>query len=125
MKRKLVVKPKVCSRALGVPIERINSTPTSTDTVANTIVTAGSSGADNNGPAIMRACEQILQRLKPIREANPDDTWEQLIEKAYAERVNLSAFGFTDVAEVNFDFQNNKGHCFEYFTFGAGVVEVC
>jgi len=83
---------QVCSRAWGVPIEKINSTPTSPDTVANAIVTAGSTGTDNSGPAVIDACQQIIERLKPLRQANPDDTWEQIIEKAHNERINLRSF---------------------------------
>ncbi len=65
---------QVCSRALGVPVDKIHTTKTSTETIANTTVTAGSTGADLNGPAIVKACEQINARLKPVKEKNPSES---------------------------------------------------
>jgi len=35
-----------------------------------------------------------------------------------------SAFGFNDVATVDFNVEKNKGIAFEYFTYAAGAVEV-
>ncbi len=117
---------QVCSRALGVPIEKIHSNYNSTDTVANATVTAASTGADINGPAVIKACNQIVERLKPIKEANPEGSWEEWVGKAYADCINLSAFGYYGDGDhkIDFDMMTKKGTSFEYATFGAGVVEV-
>ena len=116
---------QVCSRALGVPIEKIHTHNTSTETVVNTTVTAGSTGSDFNGAAIIDACKQILNRLEPIKKQDPDGSWEDWIGMAYAEKINLSAFGFYGPENpIDYDFATQKGRSFTYFSYGAGCVEV-
>jgi hypothetical protein len=40
------------------------------------------------------ACETILKRLKPFKEANPNGKWVDWVKAAYCGRVSLSATGF-------------------------------
>lgn len=40
------------------------------------------------------ACEKILERLRPIREANPKGSWEDWVGAAWFDRISLSATGF-------------------------------
>lgn len=94
-----------------------------------------------SGMATLDACQQILERLKPIREALPEDaTLQQIAEKAFFERVDLSAHGYfaLDNSRCGFDWtiekpesfpddapQNSwKGHPFNYFTQGCTFSEV-
>jgi len=35
-----------------------------------------------------------MNRLEPIKEANPEGTWEDWVTKAYFKRISLSATGF-------------------------------
>lgn len=42
----------------------------------------------------MKACETILNRLKPIRDSLGADTkWEDLVENAYLQQIDLQAIG--------------------------------
>ncbi|XP_039283580.1 xanthine dehydrogenase [Nilaparvata lugens] len=115
---------QVASRALGIPVDLIHISETSTDKVPNTSATAASSGSDLNGMAILYACETLLERLKPYKEANPKGTWKDWVHKAFFDRVSLSAAGFYKTPDIGYNFQNNTGMAFSYFTYGAAVSEV-
>ncbi|XP_011180964.1 xanthine dehydrogenase [Zeugodacus cucurbitae] len=114
-----------CARALGIPTELIHIAETATDKVPNTSPTAASVGSDLNGMAVLDACEKINQRLKPIKEANPKDTWQEWISKAYFARVGLSASGFYKMPDVGDDPKTNpNARCYNYYTNGVGVSVV-
>lgn len=112
------------SRALGIPIERIHIAETGTDKVPNTSATAASSGSDLNGMAVLDACNKLNERLAPLKEKNPNDTWDQLISRAYFQRVSLSATGFHATPDIGYDIETNKGTAFNYFTYGTACSEV-
>ncbi len=113
---------QVASKALGVPHEIIHLTETSTHSVPNTTETGGSTGTDLNGLAVIDACETLNKRLKSYRK--PEKSWKEAITDAYTDRVNLSSVGFFDWSRVDYDFESNKGNFSDYWTYGAGCVQV-
>ncbi|XP_046415103.1 xanthine dehydrogenase isoform X1 [Neodiprion fabricii] len=115
---------QVASRVLKVNPEKIHITETATDKVPNTSATAASAGSDLNGMAVMNACTQIVDRLKPIMSANPGGTWEDWINMAYMQRISLSATGFYATPDVGYSFETNSGNPFNYFTYGTACSEV-
>jgi xanthine dehydrogenase large subunit len=115
---------QVAATALGVPLERVRLAPTRTDKVPNTSATAASAGADLNGGAVKHACEQILGRLKEVRAAHPDLSWEELVRLAYHERIQLWAAGFYKTEGLSWDVTTMTGSPFKYFAYGAAVSEV-
>ena len=117
---------QVASRVLAVDISKIHIIDTSTETIANTTPTGGSSGTDLNGFAVINACKKLVEVLDPIRQQFPDDTWEQVVEKAYFSKGQLSAFGFYNSSPLDYDEKTDEGSVFNYLTFGVGcsVVEV-
>ncbi|KAJ3105387.1 hypothetical protein HDU97_008141 [Phlyctochytrium planicorne] len=115
---------QIAAQAFNVPVEKVHLSETSTNTVPNTSATAASVSSDINGMAILDACTQIMKRLEPIREANPGATWEQIVSKAYFERVNLSANGFYKTPDLSYDWATNTGRMFSYFTYGGACTEV-
>uniref|UniRef100_H2YN15 Xanthine dehydrogenase/oxidase n=1 Tax=Ciona savignyi TaxID=51511 RepID=H2YN15_CIOSA len=119
---------QVASTCLGIPASRIHISSTSTETVPNTSPTAASVGSDINGMAIKEACEKILGRLKPLRENLAELSWDDLIMKAYLERISLSATGFYKTPDIYCNWDQKSGECFgrpfDYFTYGAAVSEV-
>lgn len=117
---------QVAAKVLGIPLEFIHISETSTDKVPNTSPTAASMGSDLNGAATFDACMKINKRLEPIKKANPDATWKEWILKAYFERISLSATGYYKVSDLNYDEENNIGRKYDYYTNGVGVslVEV-
>ena len=117
---------QVAARVLSVDINKIHIIDTSTETIANTTPTGGSSGTDLNGFAVINACEKLLEVLDPIRKQFPEDSWEQVVQKAYFSKGQLSAFGFYNSSPLNYDDRTDEGSVFHYLTFGVGctVVEV-
>ncbi|KAJ1569585.1 hypothetical protein HK405_000661 [Cladochytrium tenue] len=107
-----------------VIILQVHLSETSTVTVANASATAASFSSDLNGMAVLDACTQILDRLKPIKLANPESSWKEIVNKAYFERINLSANGFFKVPDLTYDWATNTGRMFSYFTYGAACAEV-
>ncbi|TRY30137.1 xanthine dehydrogenase molybdopterin binding subunit [Aliiglaciecola sp. M165] len=134
---------QIVAHEFGLPIEHIEVTSTRTDKVPNTSPTAASSGTDINGKAAQNACITIKKRLaecfaKPLG-LNPDEVifeqqhlrcgehqipFVELVQKAYIERVSLSANGFYKTPKIHYDRETGKGRPFFYFANGAAVSEV-
>ncbi|KAI8902934.1 molybdopterin binding aldehyde oxidase/xanthine dehydrogenase [Globomyces pollinis-pini] len=115
---------QIVAHAFEIPFERVFLSETRTDICANTSATAASVSSDLNGMALQNACEQILDRLKPLREKNPTFTWEKLVKTAYMERINLCANGFYRTPDLSYDWATNEGRMFSYFTYGVACTEV-
>ncbi|KAK5112105.1 hypothetical protein LTR62_004447 [Meristemomyces frigidus] len=115
----------IAAEALGVALENVFISETATNTVANTSSTAASASSDLNGYAIWNACEQLNERLAPIREQlGPDATMKQLAHAAYFDRINLSANGFYKTPDIGYVWGPNTGQMFFYFTQGVAAAEV-
>ena len=86
--------------------------------VPNATATGGSTGTDLNGAAVMNACRQIAQHLRPLRlnftlnqfskenygrESSPKASWEEIIGKAYQTRTQLAAFGFYNTSPLDYE----------------------
>nr|AAA29022.1 xanthine dehydrogenase (Xdh) [Drosophila pseudoobscura] len=113
------------ARALGIPIELIHISETATDKVPNTSPTAASVGSDLNGMAVLDACEKLNKRLAPIKEALPQGTWQEWINKAYFDRVSLSATGFYAMPGIGYHPETNpNARTYSYYTNGVGISVV-
>jgi xanthine dehydrogenase large subunit len=96
-----------------------------------------------NGAAVVDACEQLLDRLRPVAAAvlacAPDVvqfvngnvlggqrsiSFAALCEAAYKQRVPLFAQGFYRTPDLHFDPAAGRGKPFHYFVYGAAVSEV-
>ncbi|XP_004451136.2 xanthine dehydrogenase/oxidase isoform X2 [Dasypus novemcinctus] len=115
---------QVASRALDIPTSKIHISETSTNTVPNASPTAASVSTDLNGQAVVKACETILERLKPIKKKNPHGSWEEWVKAAYENSVSLSATGFYSTPDLNYSFETNSGKAFHYFSYGVACSEV-
>ncbi|MFI6680016.1 xanthine dehydrogenase molybdopterin binding subunit [Kribbella sp. NPDC050470] len=135
---------QVAATTLGLPLTRVRLAPTRTDKVPNTSATAASSGADLNGAAIKNACEQILDRLAQVAGGrlgiSPHDVrfadgqvssltgdsvpWEEIINSAYHQRVQLWAAGFYRTEGLHWDPNAMRGEPFKYFAYGVAAAEV-
>jgi xanthine dehydrogenase large subunit len=133
----------VVAEELNIPLSRVRITSTATDKVPNASPTAGSTGTDLNGMAAVDAARQIKRRLcefaannwrvheeevifehDAIRVGSHVISWHELTEKAYGDRVPLSATGFYKTPHISWDRKQGKGNPYLYFTFGAAVAEV-
>ncbi|GGI43641.1 xanthine dehydrogenase large subunit [Agromyces flavus] len=137
---------QVAATALGVRMSAVRLAPTRTDKVPNTSATAASSGADLNGAAVKHACDQIRERLVPVAAdllgvaaedvrfeggkvsgPDPDGTslgFDELVEAAYARRVQLFAAGFYRTEGLGWEPGTMQGTPFKYFAYGVAASEV-
>jgi xanthine dehydrogenase molybdopterin binding subunit len=142
----------IAARELGLTPDRIRVMPTSTDKVPNTSATAASSGTDLNGAAVRNACRELASRLRPVAAAllaektgeavvpekidftnnsvsaeaggMPRATFSEVIQRAYIQRISLSASGYYATPGISWDRARGRGKPFHYFAVGAAVSEV-
>ncbi len=67
---------QIAARALGVSVERVHVSETSTTTVPNASPTAASASSDMYGMAVLHACEQLQERLAPYYTATANKVGE-------------------------------------------------
>ena len=124
---------QIAAECFGIPHELVMINETSTSTVANSTPTAASMSTDLYGMAVLNACHQIAERLKPIRaRLGAGADWKSVVQGAYMDRVDLSAHGFHCVAldRCGYDWKKEcadnaeRGHPYNYFTLGVGCAEV-
>ncbi len=134
----------IAASTLGVPLDRIRMMPPRTDKVPNTSATAASAGTDLNGAAVLDACQQLRERLRPVAAGllNADPAavvfengfvraagvsvlpFAQLCAEAYRQRIPLFAQGFYRTPEIHYDPKTGRGTPFYYYAYGAAVSEV-
>ncbi len=136
----------VAAEIFSIDKSKIKIETTNTTRVANTSPTAASSAADLNGKATELACKNLVGRLVEFVknefgfsasnkiefkdglifcDGNKVDlSWNELIQRAFFKRVNLSAHAHYAVPGIFFDKDKNKGNAFAYYSFGTAVVEV-
>lgn len=82
---------QVVAFTLGIPLEMVAVTGFSTTIAANRSITAGSIGSELVCLAAKKACEKILERMRPIREKMPaSTTWVEIVRKAWSESIDLT-----------------------------------
>jgi|LakMenEpi03Aug12_release.lakeMendotaPanAssembly.Ray.scaffolds.fasta_scaffold16747_7 xanthine dehydrogenase molybdopterin binding subunit/xanthine dehydrogenase small subunit len=141
----------VAMRELGLPAEAFRLMPTATDKVPNTSATAASSGSDLNGAAVAAACAELRRRLAPVAarllsaegvETTPEEVcfarggvhargrpaplvpFPRVCQRAYVERISLSATGYHRTEDIHWDRARGAGRPFKYFAGGVAVSEV-
>ncbi|MDJ0683196.1 MAG: xanthine dehydrogenase molybdopterin binding subunit [Alphaproteobacteria bacterium] len=134
---------QVAAEGFQIDIGNVHISATATDKVPNTSATAASSGSDLNGMAALNAVEQIKTRMAavaadlfdaPVDEilfaenrifaGNRSIPFPDLAQKCWERRVSLSAVGYYKTPGLTWDFKNNTGAPFYYFTYGAAASEV-
>jgi xanthine dehydrogenase large subunit len=112
----------VVAKALGAPVEKVRIESTRTTTVANTVATAASTGADINAMAAQIACRELRARLDAIAAELPGLDFAGLAAKAYERRVDLSAHAFYATPGLSYDMKAEHGTPFFYHVYGAAVI---
>ncbi|XP_055628824.1 xanthine dehydrogenase/oxidase-like [Toxorhynchites rutilus septentrionalis] len=82
---------QVASHVLGISMDKISIKPTNNLTSPNAICTGGSMTSETVCYAVKRACEVLLERMKPIQEQNAEDSWDVLVGKCHMNGVDLCA----------------------------------
>ena len=134
---------QVVAAEFGIDVSDIRITASDTSKVPNASATAASSGSDLNGMAAQKAARKIRQRLTEvacrhfrvgesavsfadgdIKVGAKTMSFASLVEKAWADRVSLSATGFYKTPKIHYDRNTFTGRPFFYFAYGAAVSEV-
>lgn len=82
---------QVAAYVLGIPMEMISIKSTNNLVSPNAVCTQASYTSEAVGYAIKKACEILLDRIRPIKDKNKDASWVFVIEQSYRENINLSA----------------------------------
>lgn len=134
---------QIVAQAFQVDLSMIRATAADTSKVPNTSATAASAGTDLNGMAALNAAEKLKARLAGVAarawSVSPEAvifedgsvmcgahalSFSELAERAYMERVSLSATGYYRTPRINYDPETLKGRPFYYFCYGAAVSEI-
>lgn len=82
---------QIVAYTLGIPLELVTVSGFSTIIAANRSCTAGSIGSELICLVAKKACEHILERMRPIREKMPATaTWTEIVGRAWAESIDLT-----------------------------------
>ncbi|MCK4710155.1 MAG: molybdopterin-dependent oxidoreductase, partial [Gammaproteobacteria bacterium] len=134
---------QVVAHELGISVANVRATATDTSKIANTSATAASTGSDLNGKAAQNAAQQIKNRLidfltekygvdekqisfadNCVQFANEKIKFADLIQQAYAARIQLWSDGFYKTPSLHWDKDKIHGSPFYYYAYGAAVAEV-
>jgi xanthine dehydrogenase large subunit len=134
---------QVVADELGITLDRIRVTAADTSMVPNASATAASSGSDMNGMAAQKAARKIRDRLASLAAQKFNVTeaeiefsdnrvtagqqsmaFEELVQAAWAARIQLSATGFYRTPKIHFDPESFSGRPFYYYAYGAACSEV-
>ncbi|GAB0096983.1 xanthine dehydrogenase [Sergentomyia squamirostris] len=80
---------QVAAHILGIPLDKISVKPSNVLTAPNSLVSGGSMASDSVAFAVMKACQNLLDRMKPIRVSMKDATWEQICQACFFKGVDL------------------------------------
>lgn len=137
---------QIAAMEFGLETKKVKIETTNTTRVANTSPTAASSTADLNGKALLKACNNLKERLKTVAvkklQLKKEDivtfienhvfvnnqksilSWEQLIMDTFLSRVNLSEHAHYATPRIYFDKSKEKGHPFAYHVYGTAITTV-
>ncbi len=134
---------QIVAEELGIALDAVRPTATSTAMVPNASPTAASAGSDLNGMAARIAATKIKSRMTPVAAAHwgvaPEEiayangrvsagnkamTFGELAQLARKSRVSLSATGYYKTPDITWDCDTRTGRPFYYFAFGAACAEV-
>ncbi len=135
---------QIVMQTFGIDKQKVCIETTNTTRVANTSPSAASSTADLNGKALLKACDALKERLLKVASKSlkiPDFelnfkggkiyhnqkittlSWEELVQTAFLQRVNLSEHGHYATPKIHFDKKTEKGHPFAYHVYGTAITE--
>ncbi|XP_034939273.1 xanthine dehydrogenase 1-like [Chelonus insularis] len=81
---------QVAAYTLGIDLDMINVKPSNNMIAPNNVVTGGSIGSESCAAATIKACEELLQRLAPVKAELSDPDWQELVLAAYEKNISLT-----------------------------------
>ena len=114
----------IAAETLGIDLSYVKVLPTATDKTVNMPPTAGSTGTDLHGGAVFRACKQLSENLKPIKDEHPEWDWKQICSYAYFNKYEMQASGFNPLPKSVYDHHTHEGRESYYLIWSVGFCEV-
>ncbi|XP_074027296.1 uncharacterized protein isoform X2 [Leptinotarsa decemlineata] len=108
---------QMCAYKLGITLDQVSIKPSYNVIAANSGITGGSLTTEVICYAVSLACDDILAKMKPIKDKMKKPTWAEVANQCFAENVYLTSTGF--IAD------NSPGvKSYEIFGLCATEVEV-
>ncbi|XP_022826463.1 xanthine dehydrogenase 1-like [Spodoptera litura] len=85
---------------LKIPVEKIQIKGNNTIITPNSFISGGSLTTTSVLIGLKRCCDQLNERLAPIRATLTNPTWEQVITAAFNADVDLQAHGFAGLLDA-------------------------
>lgn len=83
---------QVAAWKLGISVNKVQVWPSASTITPNAFCTANSLTTEGNVFALLRACDTLLERIKPFRDKmSPGASWEDVIARCYSENIFLCA----------------------------------
>ncbi|GLV36468.1 Aldehyde oxidase 3 [Carabus blaptoides fortunei] len=82
---------QVCAHTLHIPLDMISIKATNTLTTPNNTATGGSITSEAVCYGTIKACEEILKRLEPVKEKMKNPSWAELVAEGQKQNVELCA----------------------------------
>uniref|UniRef100_A0A182JVL2 Indole-3-acetaldehyde oxidase n=1 Tax=Anopheles christyi TaxID=43041 RepID=A0A182JVL2_9DIPT len=82
---------QVVAHTLGISLALIAVKPHTSVGSPNAFIEGGSISTDLVAYAARRACETLLERIRPVREDNRTAPWEAIVQTCYQRRIDLTA----------------------------------
>ncbi|CAG9813286.1 unnamed protein product [Phaedon cochleariae] len=106
---------QMCAHKFGIGMGMVTIKQSNNFITPNSSTTGGSFTTEAVCYAAVKACETLIERMKPVKEKMTNPTWVDLVNQCYAENIQLYATGFC----------NPKSPAVEdYKIMGVGVAEV-
>lgn len=80
---------QVAAKTLNLPIEFIRFRACDSLIGANAMCSGGSSTSDAVAVSVMRACEKILENMRPVREEMPYASWTEITSACFERDIEL------------------------------------
>ncbi|XP_053666571.1 uncharacterized protein LOC128715686 [Anopheles marshallii] len=104
---------QVAAFTLGIPLEKVSIKPTNSMTSPNAAMTGGSMTSESVCLAVIKACEILNTRLKPIKDELKNAPWEKVTQTCYSRDIDLSVL-----------YQYKKADLKPYSIWGLGCAEI-
>ncbi|GBP32434.1 Xanthine dehydrogenase [Eumeta japonica] len=105
---------QVCAHFLNIPLEKVSVKPSNSFVTPNAMASNGSITSECLAYAVMKACEDMQQKLESVKEELENPTWEETVTKAYNKGINLQSSYMTSIND------ELKG----YNVYGVAIIEV-
>ncbi|KAH9519698.1 hypothetical protein Btru_070662 [Bulinus truncatus] len=101
------------AKTLNIPLHLVKVRPGQNNVIPNPTFTGGSSGSEMCVKAAINACNELNERIKPMKDKMPDADWPSVLKACIFNSIDLSSRAKSDKADS----------MFRYHTYCAGVVE--